>query len=113
MTTQLSLQLAENGAQMAAMRANRVHADWSERAYCALRRYAQAHHEFTTEEVRKAYAGVIPTPPDNRAWGFVTKRAVRDGVCTRDRIAKATSPKVHGGWVTVWKSNVVGRGVRA
>lgn len=103
---QLSLTLADQGAHLAAMRANRVHADWSERAYTALCDYARAHSEFTTEEVRAAFAGIVPVPPDNRAWGFVTKRAAREGICTRDRIAKATSPTVHGGWVTVWKSNI-------
>lgn len=103
---QMSLNLADRGAELAAMRANRVHADWSDRAYFALRDYARTHREFTTEEVRAACADTVPAPPDNRAWGFVTKRAAREGICTRDRIAKATAPQVHGGWVTVWRSNV-------
>lgn len=108
-----STQLADQGAQRAAMRADRVHEGWTDRAYDALCEFARDHHEFTTEEVRAAYAGIIPAPPDNRAWGCVTKRAAREGICTRERVAKATAPNVHGGWVTVWKSNVVAAGAIA
>lgn len=103
---QTAFQLGEQGAQAAAMHANRIHSNWDEKAFAAFVEVAQAAPEFTTEEVRDFAEGAVPPPPDARAWGYIAKRAVREGICERSHIGKAKAAHCHGHWITVWKSKV-------
>lgn len=75
------------GAERAAGKAERIAPGWIDRATEAVRRYATRHvyrsdepSEFTIERVREFMAGSIEDPPDGRAWGHVTRRAVQLGI---------------------------------
>lgn len=103
-TPKPAAQLAEEGAKRAAMHANRVHGDFTDKALLAFRAYAWTHKEFTTEDVRAAFCDAVPPAPDNRAWGHVARMAVRDGICKRVRIAPAKARHCHGTWVSVYES---------
>lgn len=101
---QLALQLGHEGAELAAARANRVYADWSEKALAAWHEYARMYQRFTAEDVRLAYAGIVPPAPDNRAWGAVPRVALRQGICKRVGITHAKSAHCHGTWISEYES---------
>lgn len=102
---QLGFDLAEQAANAAAAHADRVHADWSDKAFAAFRAYASENQEFTTEDIIKASPSV-PTPPDKRAWGQVARRAVRENVCISFGIGRSRLPHAHGRMITVWRSRL-------
>lgn len=91
MTQQLALDFTaaktrgDLGAERAARRAERAEPGWIDRAAEAVREVAQvslAHFvagEFTIEQARALNSADLPTPPDGRAWGHVTRRAVQLG----------------------------------
>jgi hypothetical protein len=101
---QLSLQLAIEGAELAAAKANRVHADWSEKALAAWHEHARTHQHFTAEDVRLAFAEAVPAAPDQRAWGAIPRIAIRQGMCRSVGVTKAKSKKVHGSYATLYES---------
>ncbi|MFJ3048572.1 hypothetical protein ACIPEN_22285 [Herbaspirillum chlorophenolicum] len=104
--TQLGFDLAQAGAARAAEHADRVHADWQEKALAAFREHALKHKEFTTEDVRLASTHV-PAPPEERAWGQVATKARRQGMCMKtDRFVPAKQAKSHGRWLAIWASNI-------
>lgn len=111
--TQLGLQLAQQGAELAADRADRLHGDWTARALAAWHEYARTHQRFTTEDVRLAYVGIVPTAPDNRAWGAVPRVALRQGICKRVGITHAKNPHCHGTWISEYESLIFCGGVDA
>lgn len=91
---------ANVGMTLAASHADRESDSWSDEALGLFRLYAVQHPEgFLTEDVR-AWAnklGFAP-PPDGRAWGYVARRASREGVVRSSGYQKArssnNSPKV-------------------
>lgn len=95
------------GIQQAVDHADRVEPKWSERAYSHLLNYALRNHLFTSEQVRASAIGVLPRPPDQRAWGGVIARAVRARFLERDGYETARDPNNHMGTVTRWRSNLV------
>lgn len=98
-------QLAEEGMSRAVDHADEIEPGWSQRAYGMLESYALNHFEFMTEEVRVwAHGEGLPTPPDGRAWGAVTLRAVKAGVIAWERYQKTRSPPAHATPRAVWKS---------
>jgi hypothetical protein len=101
---QLSLQLAIEGAELAAAKANRVHADWSGKALAAWHEYARTHQHFTSEDVRLAFADMVPAAPDQRAWGAIPRIAIRQGVCLPVGVSRAKSRNVHGTYITLYES---------
>lgn len=104
--SQLAFDLAQRGANLAADKANRLHAGWTEKALSAFHRYALKHQEFTTEDVVLANPG-LPTPSDKRAWGAVTTTAKRLGyVRSTDKLARARSPHAHMRPLLVLASNI-------
>lgn len=88
---QLELNLAaarargDRGAERAASKADRAVHGWVDRAAEAVRDFvlhnlAGMTREFTIETVRvRAKDFGLPDPPDARAWGHVTRRAVQLG----------------------------------
>ena len=98
--------LAIEGAQRAAAHANRHYANWSDRAYDFLVRWATQHGGvFMTEDVRHA-AEAAPTyvpPPDARAWGAVILRAKRDGKLVHAGYAPNKDATCHGSPKSVWR----------
>lgn len=100
-------ELADQGMARAAEHADRVSDGWSDNAYQFLRVYAQACPEFMTEQLRVwAHDEGLPKPPDNRAWGAVVNRAVRDGIIVRDRFENIRIPPSHSRPMPVWKSRL-------
>lgn len=69
------------GAERAANKAERSAPGWIDRAAESVRAFAreQGVLSFTIEEARVEFAAMIPAPPDLRAWGHVTRRAVALG----------------------------------
>ena len=75
--------LAKRGMKKAQAHADAENEGWSEDAYAFFVKYAKKHKEFMTEDVRNASKGVLPDPPDTRAWGPIAVRAVREGIIER------------------------------
>ena len=89
---------ANVGIQRASDRAERTEPGWVDRAAEAVRDYVRLHvarsdepSEFTIERVREFMASVPPAP-DGRAWGAVTRRALKLGyIVATDGYAPAAS----------------------
>jgi hypothetical protein len=101
----LGAELGRAGADAAALAAERRIPGWNDRAFEAFKAYATIHHFFTTEDVRGSPAALaLPEPPDRRAWGAVTRRAVAARLVCHNGYVKAKDPKVHDNAVTLWRS---------
>lgn len=104
--TQLAFDLIEHSANLAADKADRKHAGWSDKALEAFRRYAENYEFFTTEDVVLANPE-LPAPSDKRAWGAITMKAQRLGyVGSTDKLARARSPHAHKRPLLVMASNI-------
>lgn len=103
--SQLAFELATQAGAAAADRADRVHPNWTERAFEAFRAYAAEHAVFTTEDVRAASQSV-PAPPDARAWGRVALMA-KGKVCEAlKETARSRLRHAHCRHITVWQSKI-------
>jgi hypothetical protein len=99
--------LATIGMQRAVDHADQVEGGWSELAYAMLEQYAFSHCEFMTEDVRVwAHENGLAVPPDKRAWGAVTLRAVREKLVVCDRYRKTRIPPAHATPRPVWRSQI-------
>ncbi len=100
--------LAEEGMNRAVEHADAEEPGWSERAYRLLFAYAEAHPLFATEDARTwaHNEGGLPLPPDGRAWGAVTNRAVRAGLIVRDHYRPTRIPPAHASPRPVWRSRI-------
>lgn len=96
----------DDGMQRAVEHADRVTPMWSDMAYAFLEGYAREHELFTTEDMRFASAGTIPSPDEGRAWGGVVQRASRAGLIRLDGFVTARDPKVHCNVVKRWRSRI-------
>lgn len=73
------------GIARAAAHADRVCPNWTDTAFDMLATYCRIYgpgHEFHCESLRERAEGhgVVPEPPDGRAWGNVFRRAAREGL---------------------------------
>lgn len=75
--------------------ANDVHSGWSITAFQLLERFAREAERPFTCEVFRAWAGChgLVSPPDARAFGGVTQRAIRNKVIRRVGFAPAASSR--------------------
>jgi len=105
----LNAELAELGADtgmaLAASHAEREADGWSHQAGELFVLYAIQHPDgFMTEEVRLwAEKLGFDLPPDNRAWGYVAKKAAKEGHVYAAGFAKQRSSTCHGSPKTIWK----------
>lgn len=80
-----AMEKAKAGMAAAADHADAVVAGWTDIAFDALclavRSFGAA--EFTVEDLRSKVEYDIPSPPDRRAWGSVTRRAITEGVIVK------------------------------
>jgi hypothetical protein len=93
--------------------ANVVEPKWAKRAwelfefYCStLTAFSKStsDEEFKTEHfVQYALGHGLPKPPDNRAFGAITLKAVKSGLITRVRYEAKDDPKSHGQPISVWR----------
>jgi hypothetical protein len=103
----LSKKLKEDGMQRAVDHANTVTTGWSEKAFDFLKGYIAINPLFMTEDVRYASQGIVPSPPSQRAWGYVIRRAVQEGLIFRHDIKPVKNIKAHRANASVWKSLIV------
>lgn len=92
--------LADAGMAAALNHAERVAPAWGEVAFSAFKRYARSlpsGARFQCEDVRRwAMAeGLVDEPPSLRAWGPITKRAIRAGVVRHVGFASVDNPAAH------------------
>lgn len=105
----LNLDIAEVGANtgmlIAASHADRVREAWTHEALSMFHLYATLHPEgFMTEEVRVWASSMgFASPPDNRAWGFIAKKHLKDGLIESAGYGKQRSTTCHGSPKTIWK----------
>jgi hypothetical protein len=79
---------------------------WRAQAFELVVRYARTHEVFLIEDVRAwPEAVTLPPPPDNRAWGAVAMRALREKIVVREglRHDRYASQK------HLWRSLVMGQ----
>lgn len=94
----------DSGMTRAADHADAVVGGWSDAAYQFLLDFVGANRDenFMTERVRLlAEASGLALPPDNRAWGAVTSRAVRQGLIRR--VGYAPAQTGHCRPMPVWR----------
>lgn len=99
-------ELAGEKASLAEAHANRMLANWSERADMHVTMYADKMHplRFVIEDARAfAYAHGLEKPPEPRAWGAVTRRLQRNGVIVADGTLPAVSSR--GSPKVAWRRN--------
>lgn len=87
--------------------ANRQVPGWSELAFRFLRRFAMTAQEFTGEDVTEAFNKTDFTKPkDDRAWGGVYQRAVREGVMEKHPTKTRPRARGHCAPAPVWVSKI-------
>lgn len=96
-------QLRDEGIKRAIDHADAEQPKWSEHAWWFLQTYMKTHKTFTTEEVRKASEGVIPEPPDARAWGGIIRKAVKEEMIELITYVPAEDPKAHRRPTAKWR----------
>lgn len=99
---------AVRGAALAAGRADRMTALWSDRAYAQLVNFRISlgkGGEFLTEEIRQyAEKSGLPAAPDSRAWGHIILRAKNEGMVEHTgRYERQCSKTCHGSPKSVWR----------
>lgn len=93
-------ELAENGLRVAVNNANREFPGWQERCWGLFLRWIKkrpAGGQFLMESFRndcKEYS-MIEEPNSLRAFGFVSKRAMKEGLIKQIGTAKVSNPKAH------------------
>lgn len=101
-------ELANTGLSLAVENAERKEKDWSKRTWQLflwwLRRKMKGE-DFMIEDFRNdMYANDLVTPPPSeRAYGFISKRALKEGWICFSRIDKTKNKKSHATPVNVWK----------
>lgn len=85
----------DRGMSLAADKANRDSAGWTEAAMRGLEKYISAHDGdfFLTEQVRAwcEELELVDEPANSKAWGSVMQKAARDGMIKRYGYAPAKS----------------------
>lgn len=97
--------LRNAGMAAAAANADRMTPRWCDRAFEFLTDYVATNEApFMTEEVRAAAEkNGLPPPPDRRAWGSVTTRAVREGFIKRIGYGPQRAAGCHCAPKSIWK----------
>jgi hypothetical protein len=98
-------QATNEGIQRAADNANRVHDNWTDKAYDYFKEFVKTRRKgerFMTEDVRKDAHTVVPIPPTAKAWGAVIRRAVHDGIIIKVGYNQVKNIKAHKTPASVW-----------
>lgn len=101
---QTAMARRDSGIDRVAASANSAIDGWTDIALEKVVSYAQGHESFLMEDVRAALTEDFPGPPDARAWGSVTRRAIKEGLIIKDGYAPARSSNLSP--KPVWKSLV-------
>lgn len=78
--------------------------DWSIKAHAFMVEFGRNHNTFSCWVVRAASVGVVPEPPDARAWGAVFARAARceSPVIEPVGVGRREASR-HAGYCTLWR----------
>ncbi len=95
--------LRDEGMKRAADHADRVSAEWGQRALDFLRGWVVGRTSFTSTDVRiAATAAGVPAPTHERAWGPVFMRASRLGLITPAGYVPHPDPRAHATPARLW-----------
>jgi hypothetical protein len=99
--------LAREGAELAEDNANKAEEGWSEKAEAALlvyRDFLGRNKRFMCEDFRHWAIdnGILPEPPNNKAFGGVMTRARKRGVVVRGPGDYSKDPKSHSAPSNDW-----------
>lgn len=82
-TQEQAVSRRESGIFRGEVGANAEIDGWSDLALERIVEYAASHETFLMEEVRRSLPEDFPEPSDARAWGVVTRKAVKDKIISR------------------------------
>lgn len=100
-------ELAARGIEVSAAHAEAERDGWGDEALALFRSYAAEHPTFITSDVRLwAYENGFDTPPDERAWGKVARRARLLGIVDSAGVGISLVPTHHRCFATAWQSRV-------
>lgn len=99
--------LAETGLQLAVETANAEHDNWSERCWQLFYQWLNKkprYFEFMIEDFRKYIEDfdLLEIPKSNRAFGFLSVKAIRNDLICFSRMAKVKNKKAHATPANVW-----------
>ena len=99
-------QRRDTGIQQAIDHAQDLCFDWPERAYAFLEAFARENATFISEDVSDAaHADTrFPTPPTDRAWGSVYRKAASAGLI--EQCGAGRSRRRHASICPKWRSLV-------
>lgn len=98
--------LRDQGIAQAVATAEDKQPDWKDNCYRHFENYLKTHPiggEFMIEDFRAYMRTHLIEPPSNRAFGFLPKRAVKNGRIERASFAKVKNPTAHCAIVAVWR----------
>lgn len=106
--SQLSLELSkkarDKGIDQAIRHADQVSENWGDKCYGLFKDFIRAQSApFQTETFRHSVAGLIESPPHDRAFGAVVVRAVRAGLIKRVGSAPVSNVRAHRALSNVWQ----------
>ena len=93
--------LGYSDAEKAAKRAGE---EWKRVAYETFVLNAKVLPYFSTEQVRLASAETLAEPPDRRAWGWIARTAITNGIIKLKSIEVSPSRICHGRLINIWQS---------
>lgn len=99
-------QLKEEGIRRAKEHADDVEPRWSDQAYEAVMNWVRqqpAGTTFVAFDVRERVRGVVPEPPNLRAWGSVFQRVIRSGAVKFAGHVISPDPVTHSCPVRQWR----------
>lgn len=97
---------AMKGMNIATEHAESVHPGWKEITYNLFNIFLNEHDGFLVEDFRAWLYVNHPHyifPPNNRAFGFVVRRAVKDGLIISLSTRKVSNIKAHSANANYWQ----------
>lgn len=100
--------LADAGLSLAVETANREHTGWSDRCWNLFYQWLNnkpRYFEFMIEDFREYLSiyGLLEMPKSNRAFGFISKRALKHELIEFGKITNVKNPKAHCARATTWR----------
>jgi hypothetical protein len=101
-------ELAEIGLQMAVSAADRKYPKWSDRCWDLFKRWLSKKErgfQFLIEDFREAVYKwkMIEKPKSDRAFGFISQRAIREKLIVNAGTRKVKNAKAHATPANLWK----------
>lgn len=100
--------LAEVGLELAVETADKASVKWSERCWMLFYQWLNKkprYFEFMIEDFREYLDkyDLLETPPSKRAFGFISKRAIKRELIVHAGIARVKNPGAHATPANVWR----------